>query len=127
MNKYEQWIAARLQTGADPFCKCAEWTQDMLQDFPELKRVRGEVTLSSLMTREHWWLEDPEGNVVDPTAAQFKQPYYGGASILVYCARDESQPEPTGMCPNCGEYCYEGSAMCCRACEISYMAYLNNP
>ena len=34
--------------------------------------------------------------------------------------------EPTGKCPNCGGYCYEGATLCSDRCEHEYMAYLND-
>ena len=51
----------------------------------------------------HWWLQTKEGEIIDPTAIQFPTKGHG-----VYDPWDETQKAPTGMCPNCGEYCYDG-------------------
>ena len=128
MNKYKLWIADRLATGADPFAKCSEWTQDMLTAFPgELARVRGTVTLSNGWEREHWWLVDNlDFTTYDPTVSQFRQPYYGNAVVLAYHPRDESEPEPTGLCHECGGYCYNNDQLCSKDCERRYLAYLNS-
>lgn len=122
-QKYQDWIDRKL-AGADPFTQCAEWTEEMQAAFPELKRVRGQVFLSNLWERDHWWLTTPTGEVVDPTVSQFKQEYYsGGATVLWYQERDENEPEPTGMCPNCGGMCYDGGTCCSDRCHNQYVAY----
>lgn len=124
--EYQAWINQKLRE-EDPFTKCAEWTQEMQAEFPELVRVRGTVLLSCLWERYHWWLVEPETQqVVDPTAEQFGQEYYcGGSRIVAYQPRDESEPEPTGMCCNCGELCYGGrTELCSVECERAYRAYL---
>lgn len=124
--EYKAWIERKLAI-EDPFTMCAEWTEQMQEEFPELVRVRGTVMLSCLWEREHWWLVDPEtDSVVDPTADQFAQEYYaGGSKIIMYMPRDESEPEPTGKCCNCGGLCYDGrTELCSSACERAYIAYL---
>ena len=115
-----------MAAGANPFAACAQWTLDMQQAFPELIRVRGTVTLSNGWEREHWWLTDPSGTIVDPTADQFVQAYYGNAVVLAYHPRDESEPEPTGLCHECGGYCFNGEPLCSDRCSRAYMAYLNS-
>lgn len=124
-DRYRKWIDNKLATGADPFVACAEWTEEMHEAFPELTRVRGEVLLSNGWARNHWWLVDINGGVVDPTSSQFQQEYYGGKKTVVlhYSPRDESEPEPTGMCPNCGGMCYDGGTCCSDACHNAYAAY----
>lgn len=125
-QKYQEWIDAKLKSGDDPFTKCAEWTLEMQAAFPELIRVRGQVMLSNLWERDHWWLKTPTGEIVDPTKAQFAQEYYsGGATVLWYQERDESEPEPTGMCANCGGLIYGGrDTVCSDSCARAYCAYL---
>jgi hypothetical protein len=96
----------------------------MKEKFPELRPCRGQVLLSNLWERDHAWLVTPEGHIVDPTESQFKQEYYsGGAKIVMYYPRDESEPEPTGMCPNCGGLCYDGGTCCSDECHRAYAAY----
>jgi hypothetical protein len=125
-NEYEKWIKEKLETES-PFLKCSEWTLEMQQDFPELQRVRGTVTLSNGWERHHWWLFDG-AEIVDPTASQFQLPYYGEHTrILAYSPHDESSPEPTGVCPNCSGYCYNGQTCCSESCFKSYVFYCNHP
>lgn len=112
---YIDWI----KTVVEPTGRCAEVTLEMQAAFPELTRVRGHYYCPFWGEREHWWLVDEEGQVVDPTAAQFPSRGVGH-----YEPWDESRPEPTGMCPECGEYCYEGRTFCCDVHERRYMAYL---
>src|SRR5262245_58758582 len=99
-TRYINWITDNV---SDPYGNCAEYTLMMLAAFPELKRVRGhymdivrgQETLF-LGEQPHWWLIDPQGEIVDPTDAQFASLGKG-----IYIEWDESQPEPTGKCPNC--------------------------
>ena len=63
-QKYQDWIDAKLKSGDDPFTKCAEWTVEMNEAFPELIRSRGQVFLSNLWERDHWWLKTGEGEMV---------------------------------------------------------------
>jgi hypothetical protein len=51
----------------------------------------------------------------------------GGAVVVGYFPRDESEPEPTGKCPNCGDLCYNGQTCCSDACHSAYVAYCSNP
>ena len=118
MKKYNLWISENVN---ETYGKCAELTLKMQEAFPELTRVRGHYYCYTWGEREHWWLFDEENQqIVDPTVDQFPS-----KGIGEYMPLDESLPEPTGMCPNCGEYCFEGNSMCSENCEISYMAYLN--
>lgn len=116
--KYAEWIVANVP---DPVGRCVEATAAMVAAFPELKRVRGHVYNVVWGEREHWWAVTPDGSVVDPTAGQFPN------GISYYEPWDESVPEPTGKCPNCGGYCFDGKYCCSDACEASYVAYCNNP
>jgi hypothetical protein len=98
---YLEWIE---QNVPDPRGTCREVTEEMAKEFPELRRVRGCYYCWTWGEREHWWLVDEVNDrIIDPTAAQFPSKGTG-----TYEEWDESHPEPTGMCPNCGEYCYKG-------------------
>jgi hypothetical protein len=117
--QYQQWINSLPErvTG-----QCAERTLEMQIQFPELIRVRGEYLCLIWGAREHWWLKTPEGEIIDPTAKQF--PTLGHCE---YIERDESSPEPTGMCPNCCDYCYNGGTCCSDKCHREYVAYVMRP
>lgn len=118
MSKYEEWIE---QNVVEPYGQCREKTLEMLEAFPELFRVRGHYMCLIWGEREHWWLVDPQGVIVDPTKSQFPS-----KGIGEYVPWDESQEEPTGMCPNCGGLCYGGNCCCSERCGIEYAAYCMN-
>jgi len=88
----------------------------MKNSFPELTKIRGYI-LTEHGEQPHWWLVDSNGIIIDPTATQFK-------AIGGYFPWDESQPEPTGKCPNCSELCYDYHTLCSEKCEIEYKAYV---
>jgi hypothetical protein len=125
-EKYNTWITNKLST-SNPWNMCDEWTKEMNNEFPELTRIRGQVLLTNGWYRAHWWLVDTAGNVIDPTASQFSSDYFGGSKVLNYEPRDESEPEPTGICPNCGEYCYNSKTCCSDSCHNQYVAYCMRP
>lgn len=108
MNKYIEWIQENVSS---PLGSCRETTEKMNQVFPELRRVRGFYNCFVWGKREHWWLVDPEGNIVDPTVAQFPSKGTGE-----YIELDETEEEPTGKCINCGGYTYHQNCFCSDAC-----------
>jgi len=118
-QEYQQWIDALPErvTG-----QCAEHTLAMQAQFPELVRVRGHYDCPIWGEREHWWLKTAEGEIVDPTAKQFPTKGHGE-----YKEWDETQPEPTGMCPNCGGYAYDNKTCCSDKCHREYVAYCMRP
>lgn len=130
---YQDWIDAKLAT-EDSWNKCVEWTTEMSEAFPELKRVRGHVYVIGVGERPHWWLKDPDGNAIDPTRQQFydlpgegKTAYYGGMGCAMYEELPEDFIEPIGKCPNCGGLIYPNeysSDVCSEKCGIQYTAYL---
>jgi hypothetical protein len=116
--EYMAWIAANV---TETYGKCAKVTEAMQLAFPELTRVRGHYYCLSWGERSHWWLVDTDGEVVDPTAAQFPSGGHG-----VYVPWEEGTPEPTGVCPNCGGYVYTGDTCCSENCGLEYVAYINS-
>jgi len=118
-DKYQEWISQSIPSRAHALGQCAGVTLDMQADFPELIRVRGQYHCPIWGERDHWWLKDPDGNVIDPTAKQFPS---GG--IGEYQEWNEGDPEPTGQCPNCGNRCYNGASVCSRECASEYTRYL---
>ncbi len=107
----------------EPLGRCAEYTAAFAEAFPELKRVRGFVTLRSGLRRSHWWLVDSAGKIVDPTASQFDTEYFWHAGIAFYEPLNEANPEPTGMCSNCAGLVYDGGTCCSEKCCLEYEAY----
>jgi hypothetical protein len=121
--EYRAWCAVHVGTTAeDCYGRCAWATLAMQIAFPELIRVRGHYLCTLWGERDHWWLTTPEGEIIDPTAAQFPSKGHGE-----YLPWHEGDVEPTGMCPNCGESCYDGRTCCSDSCSSAYAAYCMNP
>ena len=116
-NKYEQWIAENTD---DVIGKCEDVTKEMQEVFPELYRVRGFYHCSPILKREHWWLKDKNGKIIDPTKKQFISD--GGT----YEEWNEGAEEPSGKCLNCGDYCYKGSNFCKSECYDEFVKSLGN-
>lgn len=117
-EEYAEWITENVK---DCLGMCSTWTAKLMYEFPELTRVRGHYLCWGWGEREHWWCVAPDGSIVDPTAAQFPSKGHGE-----YVPLPENAPEPTGMCPDCGEYVYDGNTFCSTACERNTIAYLNS-
>ncbi len=110
---YSDWIKKNVPNS---FGTCREATEDMQKEFPHLRRVRGHYYCPIWGERKHWWLEDEQGNVIDPTREQFPSKGMGE-----YVEWGEDQPEPIGKCINCGCYCYDGKDVCCEDCHNEFM------
>ena len=118
-DEYAKWITENV---TETYGTCKEVTEAMATAFPELTRIRGHYYCIAWGERAHWWLIGQDGEVVDPTASQFPSNGTGA-----YVPWEEGAREPTGMCPNCGEYCYDGNYCCSESCGIAYAAYCMNP
>jgi hypothetical protein len=116
---YAQWIDENYPTQVAAFGACHEATDRMVAAFPELRQVRGYYVDRRWGEREHWWCVDPAGQVVDPTARQFPSRGYGE-----YVELDPTARQPTGKCPECGGYAFDGETFCSEDHKTSYMAYL---
>lgn len=112
---YKEWISANVVVA---YGMCKEVTAAMAKDFPELRRVRGHYCCPFWGERQHWWLVTGAGEIVDPTAEQFPSKGMGE-----YVEWDESAPQPTGKCPNCGGYAYDYRTCCSDECHDEYSAY----
>ena len=119
-RKYADWITVNVE--GDGYGQCKEVTRQMAADLPELTRVRGHYYCWAWGERAHWWLADANGTIIDPTAQQFPSKGKGE-----YVPWPEGAPEPSGICPNCGDPCYDGNTCCSGACTQSYVAYCMNP
>ena len=115
---YLKWID--LNVSEDGYGKCSEITLMMERKFPELHRVRGHYYCLIWGERTHWWLVTQNGDIVDPTKEQFPSKGTGK-----YVEWPEGDQEPTGKCPNCSGYCFNGQTVCSEKCHIEYSAYLN--
>lgn len=115
-QRYKDWIEANVAENGYGQCKAV--TEKMAAAFPELTRVRGHYYCLVWGERAHWWLTDQTGNIVDPTVQQFP------TKCGEYVPWDEGQPEPTGLCLNCGDYCYDGKDCCSDGCYRCVMSDL---
>ena len=58
--------------------KCKEFCEAAIKADPTLRLVRGHYWCPVWNTKEpHWWCVDTDGDIVDPTAAQFGSKGYG--------------------------------------------------
>lgn len=118
-GKYRLWIRVYNHKNPNVRGMCEQATLYMIAEFPELIRVRGHVShILSNKLSTHWWCKDKDDIIWDPTSSQF-------GAIIEYFEHDESQPEPTGKCPNCGEYCYDFNTCCCNKCSLNYKEYIS--
>lgn len=118
-DKYKRWIEENVED--DGYGLCVQATERMAKEFPELTRIRGHYYCPVWGERTHWWMITKTGEIVDPTSSQF--PSKGSGH---YEPWDENQKEPTGKCPNCGSYCYDGKQTCSDSCYDEYLNYLND-
>ena len=116
--KYQRYLNNLDMTYEKAYGKCKDVSEEMLKHFPELRLARGHYYCHKWGERMHHWLVTPEGKIIDPTKIQFPSNGFG-----VYEEWDETQQEPTGMCPNCGEYIYDGRHVH-EECEGAFIASL---
>ena len=116
MNKYQLWIDENVD---NPHLKCAEYTLQMQEIFPELIRIRGYYHDPFDGKQPHWWLSTSNGLIVDPTASQFNP-------LGHYEPYDESLGEPKGKCMNCGELSYFEANICSDICGDELHKYWNS-
>lgn len=114
-SQYRVWIEENV---IETFGKCDDVTKAMAAVFPELTRTRGYYMCVAWGRRDHWWLVDPEGEIVDPTAEQF--PCRGTSQYVPW---KEGSEEPTGKCMNCGSYTYRATNACSPECAKALEAY----
>lgn len=113
---YEKWIEEHVK---NPRAQCEEITRNMQNAFPELTRIRGFYCCLGWRKSEHWWLQDKDGNIVDPTKSQFRS--QGGGE---YEGWSEGAKEPTRKCLNCGGYSYDYKQCCCDSCYKEFLLSL---
>lgn len=98
---------------------CQYATAEMVEVFPELRRVAGLVRWTAPNGREvideHWWCVASDGAIVDPTEEQF----YGPVEYEELDLRNPADVAriPTGKCMDCGAYVYNGDTFCNEKCE----------
>lgn len=118
--EYESWIKTNIRE--NPFGECRMAAQVMASAFPALRIVRGHYYCLIWGERGHWWCEEKDGTVVDPTAAQF--PTKGTGTYKEFTGNDEDLP--TGRCANCGEPTYHHATCCSDRCSADYAAWIKS-
>ena len=120
--EYQLWIGLHLLLWDETHLgTCQPVCRAMQTSFPELALVRGHYHCPEWGRRGHWWLLTPDGEVIDPTVAQFPS---GGSGE--YEKWDESKPEPTGGCHNCGVEVFNNASFCSDKCTTETIDYLNS-
>lgn len=90
--------------------RCRELAEALVDRRPELRLVRGWYGDPDWGDCEHWWCEEPDGTVVDPTVEQFPSGHIAG--LGTYREYDGVHP-----CPGCGIPVEdEDDPFCCGAC-----------
>lgn len=118
--EHEAWIKANVRE--NPFGECRIAAQIMASAFPDLRVVRGHYHCMIWGERGHWWCEEKDGTVVDPTAAQF--PTKGSGTYREFTGNDEDLP--TGSCANCGEPAYHHATCCSGVCSKAYSLWIQS-
>lgn len=119
-TKYKEWIEKNVE--GDGYAQCAEVTLKMQEAFPHLIRKRGFYICPFWGERTHWWLQEEDGTIVDPTARQFT--LSNGTGEYKVLERDEDCP--TGVCMDCGAHVYRHQTFCSVRCERTYTNYINS-
>lgn len=130
-RSYDEWIDAYVARTPIVRGSCGSATREMNEAFPELHRVTGFVTTMMGETSEHFWLETSDGDVVDPTASQFR----GG--VLEYRAFQPGDEVRVSRCMQCGDDIYACLAslddvptrrsMCSDECEAAFIEWQEGP
>ena len=129
-EKYSAWIREAIGDG-NGYGKCKGLCEKMAQVFPELEVRKGLFHSLAWGDRQHFWLRDRNGTIVDPAGKQHPDGSWFPENDAQYSDMTNMEDEeimqvvPTGKCMDCGEPTYGGKSMCSEACERSYMAYLN--
>jgi hypothetical protein len=116
MTQYAAWVEAQ-NLPECPAGLCHSVAVQMREAFPELTLVRGHyVVWGDEKQYPHWWLTTPDGEIVDPTAAQFG----GMPGEYVPHVGDE----PTGRCLDCGLYVFHGRSFCDDTCARAWKTWI---
>lgn len=120
---YREWIVKNVPNSCAG--QCTKYVNLMVKAFPELKKIRGHIRYWNDLEKKnkrspHWWTKAPDGCIFDPTAVQFAHLEFH------YEEWEEGQKEPTGKCPNCGEYSYDHNYLCSAKCEKEFREYIHS-
>lgn len=130
-ERYAAWVVDYvLKQNGHVRGKCLAATKEMHAAFPELLIRAGHVE-TPVGREAHWWLETPDGSVVDPTHSQFT----GHGGILEYEAWAPGQEVRVGKCMDCGDEIWrpvitlneepKHETFCSKFCEQVYENYMD--
>lgn len=148
--KYQKWIDqyAEQKNISRLRGSCVMATKEIMRAFPELRTVVGFVfpiqatpehiqnslpTASSCLEdrrmawdlylgpEQHCWCIDPEGNIVDPTKAQYEE--WTGIQYVEF-SEEVHGPMPSGKCIDCGELLFGTTDFCNEQCQQATEDYL---
>ena len=109
---YSTWISAQYPTSESARLQCASATLAMVEEFPHLRRVRGQAMVG-IDFRPHWWCVTPDDETIDPTAHQWP------AQPVFYEALPDDAEEPSGKCIYCGNLLFRSmgaNSYLCKNC-----------
>ena len=109
VSDYKSWISSNVPDNCQGLCK--KFATLMFETFPELRLVRGHYIDLGGHYHAHWWCEDINDNVIDPTASQFTA--HGFYEEFV-------GPEPVGRCLECGCLTYHDPQFCDVSCSTAF-------
>lgn len=126
LEKYKVWIKEYIERTPHLLGRCHEASAEMRAAFPELKEKKGYVQTLAWGEREHVWLVDEEGSILDPTKGQFPQ-------VLSYREWVPGSLTRVGRCMECGEHIWkcvdslegEREVICGPKCAEAAEAELN--
>lgn len=100
--------------------KCKEYCEQVLTERPDLTLVRGWY-YEPLWDREeqHWWLKDPDGNIIDLTCLQFPsggmKEFYREFDGILNCSQcDKEITEETALF-------HSGYCFCSSLCNMRFI------
>lgn len=124
MTTPEEWVAEWRKKHGVGVMMCRVASTDLQKAFPHLLLKRGWAHLG-FGKYQHWWCEDRDGTIYDPTSEQWGRP------IIHYEEYDLALhgPEPIGKCMNCGAYCFKDSSpsqwACTEECQTELEVHYN--
>lgn len=107
-QEHKNWITHNVK--GNTYGRCDELTTAMKQYFPNLRKVRGFYHCPVWGRRTHWWLESPDGQIIDPSSQQFPSRGYGEYQEVA--DKDLSELVPVGRCMECMADVYENFEIC---------------
>ena len=99
--------------------KCREMSEALAAKNPGLRLVRGHYHCPTWGPQQHWWCEDKNGAIYDPTADQFpskgggRYEEFGGNIVCEVCGEEKPEAEAyiNGRHVYCSRACYYTDVM----------------